>query len=71
MIVCVREREGGGREGGREGGDIVVSILSISVPFEPPATVLGKFMVCTGHRLQCKMPARTNHKFPGYGIEKF
>ena len=29
-----------------------------------PAPVPGKFMVCTGHMLQCRMPNRTNHKFP-------
>ena len=32
-------------------------------------SVPGKFMVCSGHRLQCKMPNCTNHKFPGYGAE--
>ena len=30
----------------------------------PPAPVPRKFMVCMGHRLQCKMPNRTKHKFP-------
>ena len=34
-----------------------------------PAPVPGKFMVCMGHRLQCKMPNCTNHKFPRYGAE--
>ena len=43
-------------------------ILSISFPFEFP--VPGKFMVCMGHRLQCKMPNCTNHIFPEYGAEK-
>ena len=46
-------------------------VLSISLPFECPAPIPGKFMVCTGHRLQCNMPNLTNHKFPGYGAEKF
>ena len=27
-------------------------------------------MVCMAHRLQCKMPNRTNHKFPGYRAEE-
>ena len=44
------------------------AILSISLPFEHPAAGPGKFMVCMGHRLQCKIP---NHKFPWYGAEKF
>ena len=33
--------------------------------------VPGKLMVCMGHRLQCKIPNCTNHKFPGYGAEIF
>ena len=27
----------------------------------------GKFMVCVGHRLQCKLANLTNHKFPETG----
>ena len=27
----------------------------------------GKFMVCVGHRLQCKLANLTNHKFPAMG----
>ena len=27
----------------------------------------GKFMVCVGHRLQCKLANHTNHKFPETG----
>ena len=38
---------------------------------ECPGPVSGKFMVCTGHRLQCIMPNCTSHKFPRYGSEIF
>ena len=27
---------------------------------------MGRFVVGPGHRLQCKMPNCTKHKFPGY-----
>ena len=44
--------------------------LHFPMNFLAPATIPGKF--CTaGHRLQCKMPNHTNHKFPGYGSEKY
>ena len=45
-------------------------ILSISLPFEFPGPASRKFIVCTGHRLQCKMPNCTNHKFPLYEFKR-
>ena len=36
----------------------------ISGAFEHSVCVCWKFMVCTGHRLQCKTLHFTKHKFP-------
>ena len=29
----------------------------------------GNFMICVGHRLQCKLANITNHKFPTTGVK--
>ena len=55
-------------EEGKASLENTVNFVSFRIP-QPPAP--GKFMVCTSHRLQCKMPNQTNHKFPGYGAEKY
>ena len=57
--TCVRE---GGREGQRDGGREGGREVGLNIPY----CVFCKFMVFTGHRLQCKTPHFTKRKFPNY-----
>ena len=43
---------------------VVSNVGLLQVRLKIPCCVYGKFMVCTGHRVQCKTPHFTKHKFP-------
>ena len=47
------------------------SVLSISLPFEFLGPVPWNFMVGVVGNLTLQPMARTNHKFPGYGVRVF